>query len=322
VKPEDVGIAVSKKNLLVVQGGAFDFYDLHLLKKQKHSVAISIRASLGAVTVRPDTVHIRENDTKPVSIVVLSPSLRGDSEEFDLVHNVTSRSPELDGLVFKLKVYVVEREGNGDLYSLGYNDRYQLGHKQPEVPPHVRRKFTSVPGRVKLPAKTAVGAMGGSLGHSAVVLTDGSIFGWGSHSNGKLGKDPSSIQDATDEAIMEPSRISFFFESFVLHVACGDEHTVVLTSVGEVWTFGATQDGRLGIGKGHAGYVAEPQQVHWYRDVKVQQAGKPSKGSDESAYSDDLRRHFAEHGQELAGTHAASRISHSDYYQPNRVVPQ
>ena len=67
------------------------------------------------------------------SIVVLSPSLRGDSEEFDLVHNVTSRSPELDGLVFKLKVYVVEREGNGDLYSLGYNDRYQLGHKQPEV---------------------------------------------------------------------------------------------------------------------------------------------------------------------------------------------
>ena len=52
--------------------------------------------------------------------------------------------------------------------------------------------------------------------------------------------------------------------------------------------FGATQDGRLGIGKGHAGYVAEPQQVHWYREVRVQQAGKPSKGSDlESTYSDD-----------------------------------
>ena len=78
VKPEDVGIAVSKKNLLVVQGGAFDFYDLHLLKKQKHSVAISIRASLGAVTVRPDTVHIRENDTKPVSIAKFGITLSKD----------------------------------------------------------------------------------------------------------------------------------------------------------------------------------------------------------------------------------------------------
>ncbi len=36
--------------------------------------------------------------------------------EFDLVHYITSSTPEFDGLVFKLKVYVVERDGGNLVY--------------------------------------------------------------------------------------------------------------------------------------------------------------------------------------------------------------
>ena len=60
------------------------------------SVAISIRASLGAVSVRPDTVHIQKEDFgQPIPIVVLSVN-KSDNDEFDLVHYVhgSSRHPD------------------------------------------------------------------------------------------------------------------------------------------------------------------------------------------------------------------------------------
>ena len=77
-------------------------------------------------------------------------------------------------------------------------------------------------------------------GHSLCVGLDGMAWSFGCDNYGQLG------QMKNDKESQVPVQIPM--KSTVLSVACGSFHSALLTSTGEVWTFGINNYGQLGLG--------------------------------------------------------------------------
>ncbi|CEM06494.1 unnamed protein product [Vitrella brassicaformis CCMP3155] len=280
IEPSSKGIEVSKRRLVVVQGGAplVDFYHISLSTKPESPVVISIRANLGAVAVRPDTLQFKPNDYhQPRQVVVLTDSVAsasqrgcggagggGASEEIDLLHYVTSQSEDLDSLFFKSIVYVVESGAGADLLkSFGHDESHQLGRGGKAVP---KGGGVGSPQPVRgLPVKGGVAQLAGGVGHSCAVMTDGTVYAWGDGSRGQTGllasKPPPAGYKAGGQApngggegeeeytlvAPAPSLVNALEREFVVQVACGAAHTLVLTVEGKVFAFGHAAHGRLGL---------------------------------------------------------------------------
>ena len=75
--------------------------------------------------------------------------------------------------------------------------------------------------------------------HSFVISKSGAVFGWGKNVFGQLG-----VCDTTDR--WYPTLVKALRLQKVKAIACGEDHTVVLTSEGGVFTFGHGQFGQLG----------------------------------------------------------------------------
>lgn len=74
------------------------------------------------------------------------------------------------------------------------------------------------------------------------------VFMWGRGEDGQLGLGDTSDQD-------EPTYVDALRGVGVRQIACGSGHTVVLTTDGEVYTWGRGDDGRLGHGDNGWKYV-------------------------------------------------------------------
>lgn len=74
------------------------------------------------------------------------------------------------------------------------------------------------------------------------------VFSWGRGEDGQLGIGDTSDQD-------EPTHVDALRGVGVRQIACGSGHTVVLTTEGEVYTWGRGDDGRLGHGDNGWKYV-------------------------------------------------------------------
>jgi len=95
---------------------------------------------------------------------------------------------------------------------------------------------------VSLPANAAVvnpGIAAGS-GHTAVLLTDGTIMAWGDNGAGQLG-------DGTTTSSSSPVAVTGL-EGTVIAIAAGDFHTVALMADGTVKAWGLNGSGQLGNG--------------------------------------------------------------------------
>mmetsp|Transcript_21486 Transcript_21486/g.30089 ORF Transcript_21486/g.30089 Transcript_21486/m.30089 type:complete len:607 (+) Transcript_21486:80-1900(+) len=91
----------------------------------------------------------------------------------------------------------------------------------------------------------------GSGSYSGIGISDRlglAVFSWGRGEDGQLGLGDTSDQD-------EPTYIDALRGVGVRQIACGSGHTVVLTTDGEVYTWGRGDDGRLGHGDNGWKYV-------------------------------------------------------------------
>ena len=66
-----------------------------------------------------------------------------------------------------------------------------------------------------------------------------------------------------------PQLVTVLSSRFVEDVAVGSEHTLALTSDGEVWGWGSNGDGQLGLG--HTGTVREPQLLNTLSAANIKQ---------------------------------------------------
>lgn len=127
-------------------------------------------------------------------------------------------------LQWKLVQHFSKQAGN--LYTWGKNTS-SLGYK-------VSTQTTSVtaPKKVEGFDNNVTQAVLGP-NHSALITSEGHLYTWGNGSSGQLGHND-------DKSYEEPKLIEFFAKNNleVQEVALGENHTVALTSDGDVWTFG------------------------------------------------------------------------------------
>jgi len=121
----------------------------------------------------------------------------------------------------------------GELFTFGHGNFGSLGHggEESELVPRLVEALSG---------KKVVGASGGRF-HTAVWTETGELFTFGNGGNGRLGH-------AGEQNEPVPRLVEALVGKKVVGAATGDNHTVVWTEGGELFTFGYGDFGRLGHG--------------------------------------------------------------------------
>ncbi|XP_035686508.1 X-linked retinitis pigmentosa GTPase regulator-like isoform X2 [Branchiostoma floridae] len=134
---------------------------------------------------------------------------------------------------------------DGKLYAFGNNGETQLG---------VTGMQTS-PSPVLVESMTAQNIIALSAGtdHSAALTGDGKVYVWGGGSEGQLGLGEDTTE-CTEPTILD-------FDSKAISISCGYYHTAVVTEDGNLYTFGETEYGKLGLNNSDLDSSDTPQKV-------------------------------------------------------------
>jgi len=146
----------------------------------------------------------------------------------------------------------------GSVFSWGSDESGQLGHNQGNTTLRVPRLIKSL-GTMKI---TAVAA---GLYHSAALTASGELYTWGNNAKGQLG-----LGKNTD-MVFSPTLVESLASVPLAGVACGGNHTLVVTRSGAVFAWGSNNHGQLGLGD-----LTDriwPTQVSTLRNLKVLPGG-------------------------------------------------
>ncbi|VDN96413.1 unnamed protein product [Rodentolepis nana] len=159
-----------------------------------------------------------------------------------------------------------------EIYTWGSNSQGQLGlgycSQQPMTTPQLVEALIALPVR-----QIVAGA-----NHNVIVTPSGSVYVWGSNTQGQLGLGEAESQSNTPVlsrrsrsenspnskqgivSVPTPRLLKSVKRRGVVYVACGETHSTLLTKDGAVFTFGDGRFGQLGHGPGMTS-VGNPRQV-------------------------------------------------------------
>lgn len=121
---------------------------------------------------------------------------------------------------------------DGDVYAFGFNNRGPLGVGDEDA----RTTATKIDA---LDDIDVIGVENGN-GTSFAIAADGTLYGWGSNTNGQLGT-------GDQEERLVPAEISALSNETVVAVSAGVTHTLILTADGEVYGFGSNTDNQVSL---------------------------------------------------------------------------
>ncbi|XP_017023158.1 probable E3 ubiquitin-protein ligase HERC4 isoform X2 [Drosophila kikkawai] len=120
---------------------------------------------------------------------------------------------------------------NGKVYACGSNDHSQLGHDLPTKRPLLIPELQDY-----VIIQIACGSR-----HSLALSEWGQVLSWGDNDCGQLGH-------ATDQEIVQlPKIVRQLVAKTVVQIACGNNHSLALTSCGELYSWGSNIYGQLGV---------------------------------------------------------------------------
>ena len=140
----------------------------------------------------------------------------------------------------------------GDVFTWGWNCSGQLGHGDftDRAQPAVVKGLALV--KVLQHARFVQVAAGKE--HTVALTDTGAVYAWGDGSQGQLGTGGRAHQ-------LAPALVLSLHAQRVVKVACGSDHTCALTSGGQVFVWGKSANGRLGLGAGVPDVVDAPQRL-------------------------------------------------------------
>ncbi|KAK5650940.1 hypothetical protein RI129_001969 [Pyrocoelia pectoralis] len=125
----------------------------------------------------------------------------------------------------------------GKVYSCGNNDYGQLGHDQPRKRPRM-----SMCNQVLALDAYHISHVACGYSHSMALNEWGQIFTWGSDIYGQLGHQLGQQTQPTPKILKALATLN------VVQIVCGKNHSIALTSGGDIYAWGANDHGQLGIG--------------------------------------------------------------------------
>jgi alpha-tubulin suppressor-like RCC1 family protein len=134
--------------------------------------------------------------------------------------------------------HTIALTSSGQLYTFGSNEEGQLGNgsssRQQWAPAEI-----ALPGATGLPVQVAAG-----WEDTMVLTSTGQLYMFGNNTYGQLGNGTSDTSShATPEAITLPGATGS-----IVQIAAGREDSLVVTSTGQLYTFGRNTFGELGMG--------------------------------------------------------------------------
>jgi alpha-tubulin suppressor-like RCC1 family protein len=143
---------------------------------------------------------------------------------------------------------------DGTVWAWGSNSNGQLGDGT--------TTDSATPVQVAGLSGVTVTAIAAGEFHTVALASDGTVWAWGSNSNGQLG-------DGTTTDSATPVQVPVLSDATA--IAAGSAYTVALKSDRTVWTWGANDRGQLG--HGGTGQKTKPTQVSGLSDVIAIAAG-------------------------------------------------
>ncbi len=145
--------------------------------------------------------------------------------------------------------HILALKKDGTAWAWGWNKYGQLGDgatsdSSEPVMAAVRKGVTAAQEKVKDRTASAVNAtvswVAGGGNHALALMSDGTVWAWGSNFNGQLG-------DGTRRD-MKPYPVRVEGLSGVSAIAAGNRHSMALKKDGTVWTWGSNEFSQLGDG--------------------------------------------------------------------------
>lgn len=98
--------------------------------------------------------------------------------------------------------------------------------------------------------------------HNIAVSSLGQAYGWGRNEHGELGL------GTLIGVVNSPQILDFFSNTRIIKASCGDTHTLFLTSNGDVYSCGSSENGKLGVGPVQGKlYCHTPIKIKQLKDV-------------------------------------------------------
>lgn len=176
---------------------------------------------------------------------------RGDMGQLGLGEDVMERKRA--ALVEKIKdvevvqvvcggMHTVALTSDSKVYTWGCNDEGALGR----LTSGAEDEEEFVPMLVEKMAGQRVLRVSGGDSHTAALVEDGSVFAWGAYrdSSGQIGLTSAQLSDKGQVSKIFPTEEAS--GKMAVQVASGNNHTVILTSTGEVYSCGVGEQGQLG----------------------------------------------------------------------------
>ncbi|KDO31314.1 hypothetical protein SPRG_03930 [Saprolegnia parasitica CBS 223.65] len=128
-----------------------------------------------------------------------------------------------------------------DVLTWGSNEHGQLGSALDESGSGM---FLDTPRVLRLPSRSKIVQVACGLKHCALLLDEGTVLTWGYGKSGALGHGTTDAPRREDEA--SPRPVQSLSKTHIFHIACGEMHTAVISSAGDLYTAGWGENGRLG----------------------------------------------------------------------------
>lgn len=207
---------------------------------------------------------------------------QGDVGQLGLSEDVMERKrpaslKEVDGVNFVQVtcggMHSVAVTRNGEVYTWGCNDDGALGR-----PTTGDDGEEYLPRKVSLPENVEVVLASAGDSHTAVLSNKGEVYAWGAYrdASGQIGLTAASLGKKNEMRKIYPKDDVDNVDPAV-KIVSGNDHTVILTSSGNIYTNGAGEQGQLGRIKecfGHRGgrrgleFILEPKIVRFRKKVK------------------------------------------------------
>ena len=138
--------------------------------------------------------------------------------------------------LYRGQSHMIARNDRHEIFCWGHNTCGQLG-----IGIHKQFMLYSAKINESLSQKNIVEISCGS-NHSLGLTTAGEVYAWGDNDHGQIGC------GSTNRFHSKPVKLSFFQGKNIKSICCGSNHSVVITTQGQIFAWGDNGYGQLGIG--------------------------------------------------------------------------